>query len=45
VGDGYSIAFGRKLDEVGDDSTHPADTVMRSRIKNIAYWEKRFYDS
>jgi hypothetical protein len=34
VGDGYCVASGRMLDEVGDDSTQAVDTVIRSRIEN-----------
>ena len=34
VGDGCSVASGRKLDEVWDESTQPTDTIMR-RIVNI----------
>ena len=34
VGDVSGVASGRKLDELGDDSTQPPETVIRIRIEN-----------
>lgn len=42
MGDGYGVESGRMLDEVGDDSMQPTDTVMKSRIENIVKTLLRF---